>query len=158
MKKLKEILDNLKNPIPSELILTKSISGRNIAYVNVWQLIDLLDERCSPENWELKLSCQQVADSVVVIASLTIHGEDRSLTREATGEENSDLNSYGDPPSNASAQAIRRACSLFGLGRQFWFNKNSSQNPPRSQSNQLSQLSRKKDREISREEWEKRQK
>ncbi|WLT40311.1 hypothetical protein NON20_24525 (plasmid) [Synechocystis sp. B12] len=38
------------------------------------------------------------------------------MTRQATGTEDIDCNSYGDPSSNAEAMALRRCCAKFGLG------------------------------------------
>lgn len=59
-------------------------------------------------------------DYLVLVGSLTIYGDDRQLTREATGTEEIECSSYGDPSSNAEAMALRRACSKFGLGRDLW--------------------------------------
>ncbi|AIE76307.1 hypothetical protein [Synechocystis sp. PCC 6714] len=59
-------------------------------------------------------------DRLTLTGSLTIHGDDRSLTRQATGTEDIDCNSYGDPSSNAEAMALRRCCAKFGLGRDLW--------------------------------------
>ncbi len=36
------------------------------------------------------------------------------------GNENSDLDSWGDPYSNAEAQGFRRCCARFGLGLHLW--------------------------------------
>ena len=57
---------------------------------------------------------------VCVIGALTIKAKEGDFTRSATGNENSDLDSYGDPYSNAEAQAFRRSCARWGLGLHLW--------------------------------------
>jgi len=114
-----------------------------IPWVN---LCDLLDQRCGIAGWSWEIkSVQQVTglspleefvenewgeqkpkkkpkqrDYLVIVGALTIYGEDRSVTREATGLEEIECSSYGDPSSNAEAMTLRRACSKFGLGRDLW--------------------------------------
>ena len=51
---------------------------------------------------------------------LTLHTADGSISREATGCELLDCDSYGDPVSNAEAMVFRRAAAKFGLGRSLY--------------------------------------
>lgn len=152
--KLAEILDNLKQPIPNHFIRRdKKIKGKECPYIQIWQYYELLDERCNPENWEIKLEITQTGSLTVAIASLTIIGEDRSITRMAVGNESDDLDSYGDPTSNASSQAIRRVCAMFGLSRDLWLKK--GKNEPSLPNIPQNSQSRGKG-QITREEWLKR--
>jgi len=57
---------------------------------------------------------------VFVKGSLTITASDGVETREDFGSEKYETSSYGDAVSNATAQAIRRTCSRWGLGRYLW--------------------------------------
>ncbi|MGK7957444.1 MAG: hypothetical protein AB4063_19650 [Crocosphaera sp.] len=151
--KLAEILERLKQPVPKHLLSVKEKKSKKtgkvarIPYLPVWEYYQLLDERCNPENWELSLEVTQTGGLTVAIASLTIHGEDRSITRQATGNENSDFEGYGDSTSNATAQAVRRVCGVFGLSRELWLKKPVSSpqlpNIPKTQQKGT----------ISREEW-----
>jgi hypothetical protein len=73
-----------------------------------------------------------MGDRTVIEGSLTIHGSDGSLTREATGNEGSDVDGYGDPSSNAEAMALRRCCAKFGLGLSLWEKAKPSTSAPKS--------------------------
>lgn len=122
--KLAEILENLKAPIPSRLISKKAtfknkVKTGEIDYVAWTNLCDLLDDLCDFWEWEIK-DVQQIGENLSLVGVLTIHGEDRSLTRMATGIEEINCSSYGDPSSNAEAMALRRCCAKFGLGRDLW--------------------------------------
>ncbi len=120
--KIAEILSNLHQPVPSNLISTKSIKGNKISYIAWFNICTLLDERCGGLgnwSWEVR-DVQQVGDRLTLIGVLTIYGEDRALTMMATGSEDLDCSSYGDPSSNAEASAIRRAASKMGLARNLW--------------------------------------
>jgi hypothetical protein len=59
----------------------------------------------------------------VVKATITIHGSDGSLSRSALGIEESDLDGWGDPTSNASSMALRRAAAIFGLALHLYYEK-----------------------------------
>jgi hypothetical protein len=118
---LAEILASFKAPIPPRLISQKTLKGNTIDYVSWVDLSDLLDDLCNPEGWEWAIKdVQVVGDSLTLVGVLTIHGDDRSLTRMATGIEALDCSAYGDPSSNSEAMALRRCCAKFGLGRDLW--------------------------------------
>jgi hypothetical protein len=103
------------------LISQKSIKGQAIAYVAWYDLAEILDHLCGLGNWEWQIrEVNQVGENLTLIGSLTIHGEDRSLTMMATGCESVNCSGYGDPSSNAEAMSLRRAAAKFGLGRDLW--------------------------------------
>jgi len=52
---------------------------------------------------------------VFLTVRVTITCDDGTVYREATGNESEDLDSYGDPFSNAESMALRRALAKFGL-------------------------------------------
>ncbi len=125
---LAEILDNLKAPIPSRLMSKKAtfknkVKVGEIDYVAWTDLCDLLDDLCDYWEWEIK-DVQQIGENLSLVGVLTVHGEDKSLTRMATGIEEINCSSYGDPSSNAEAMALRRCCAKFGLGRDLWRKEN----------------------------------
>lgn len=141
--KLAEILNCLQEPLPKAVISSKTIKGQSIPYVSWYDLADLLDARawCSWE-WQI-ISTSTIGSNLVLVGSLTIHGDDGSRTMQATGCEELTVNGYGDPSSNAEAMAFRRAAAKFGLGRELW-----RKSKPQSA---LQSTSRKGN--ISREEW-----
>ncbi|WP_242018248.1 Rad52/Rad22 family DNA repair protein [Synechocystis sp. FACHB-383] len=123
---LNEILENLRQPIAPQFISQKKTYKNkkptgSVDFVAWYDLADLLDDLCGLGGWEwLIIDTQQIGDRLTLTGSLTIHGDDRSLTRQATGTEDIDCSSYGDPSSNAEAMALRRCCAKFGLGRDLW--------------------------------------
>ena len=181
--KLSEILDNLKAPIPSRLISQKKLKGNSIAYVAWYDLCDLLDDLTDsweweikevrqitgqpPEDWEIeeaiakaeksgkKAKLPKQKDYLALTGILTIHGEDRSLSRSATGIEEVNCSSYGDPSSNAEAMALRRACAKFGLGRDLWRKDKPNHSKPVTTNAQLEETKQAKlpPGQVTQEQW-----
>jgi hypothetical protein len=143
--KLQQILERLKEPIPASKMSSKVLKGNRIDFVSWVDLIDLLNERAGIADWDWeiktifeagnlktkhysyqdqdlgKIDIEESSGKVLtVVGKLTIHGEDKSLSREATGLEELNCSSYGDPSSNAEAMALRRCCAKFGLGLDLW--------------------------------------
>lgn len=119
--KLTEILENLRQPIPPKYLKTKRKGNTDIIFISWYHYADLLDVRCGLANWSWEiLEATNAGNRAVVVGRLTIHGSDRSISYDAIGNEDLDVDSYGDPLSNASASAFRRACSMAGLSRELW--------------------------------------
>ena len=127
-----EILERLRWPVPDRLISTKRVPGKyDAAYIRHTVVRDLLD--LYAPGWESRTSITSLDGRVYVTVSLTLHGSDGSITRDGIGNELDEIEepetsagtakrgpSYGDPSSNAQAQALRRAAMEFGLGRALW--------------------------------------
>ena len=109
--KLTEILERLRQPVPPELISYKVIKGKRIDFISWVILADLLDERAGIDGWSWKLvDQQQVGNRLTQVWELTILGEDRSISRQASGDEDVDLEAYGTPATNtlsAMSEALR---------------------------------------------------
>ena len=125
---LEEILADFDRPIESQHIskkpsFNKGQKSGDIEFVSWHTLCRLLNQHTGGY-WEWKVRTH-MGDRTVVEGSLTIHGIDGSLTREATGNESSEVDGYGDPSSNAEAMALRRCCAKFGLGLSMWEKKKS---------------------------------
>jgi len=139
--KIAEILTRLRQPVPKSLISTRKQGGTEIQFISWADYADLLDARAGLGNWawtikevrETQATSQiqtvtearepitrKVNARLIVIGELTFYGEDRLVSFSATGEELLACSGYGDPASNASAMALRRACALAGLSRQLW--------------------------------------
>lgn len=129
---LEEILADFDRPIESQHIskkpsFSKGQKSNDIEFVSWHTLCRLLNQHTGG-HWEWKVRTQFSVDRTVVEGSLTVHGTDGSLTREATGNESSDCDGYGDPSSNAEAMALRRCCAKFGLGLSLWEKKKPASN------------------------------
>jgi hypothetical protein len=133
---LAEILADFDKPIEPQYISQKPVFSKKqesgkVGYV-AWHTLCRLLNKHTNGYWEWRLRTQFMGDRTVIEGSLTIHGSDGSLTREATGNEESDVDGYGDPSSNAEAMALRRCCAKFGLGLSLWEKAKSSNSGPKS--------------------------
>lgn len=133
---LEEILADFDRPIEPQYISKKPtfIKGKKSGDVDfvAWPAMCRLLNKHTGGFWEWKVRTQFMGDRTVIEGSLTIHGTDGSLTREATGNESSDCDGYGDPSSNAEAMALRRCCAKFGLGLALWEKAKSTSSAPAS--------------------------
>jgi hypothetical protein len=109
------ILADLSKPIPKKYLDTRKQGTKILTFVPWFNVAKLLD-RCAP-GWEGSIThIEQIGDRLVLTYRLTIHAQESSFTREATGQESLNCASYGDPSSNAESMAFRRAAAKFGLG------------------------------------------
>lgn len=118
-----EILEDFTKPIPDRLIKKKPTyikgrEGKAVNYVPWFTLIKLLELYAPGFDWEIR--AQHFGDRTIVEGRLTLKADEGDFIREATGQEDSDCNGYGDPTSNAEAMALRRCCAKFGLGLHLW--------------------------------------
>ncbi len=122
-----EILEDFSKPIPSRFIKKKPVFSRRqgklvktgeVDYVSWSTYIRLLEYYAPGYDWEVRV--QYLGERTVVEGKLTIKAAEGEFIREATGQEDSEVDGYGDPVSNAEASALRRACAKFGLGLHLW--------------------------------------
>lgn len=125
-----EILEDFSKPIPPRFIkkkpVFKRINGKltkagEVDYVPWATYIRLLDYYAPGFDWEVRV--QYLGDRTVIEGKLTIKAAEGDFVREATGQEESDVDGYGDSTSNAEASALRRACAKLGLGLHLWEEK-----------------------------------
>jgi hypothetical protein len=57
-----------------------------------------------------------VGGKLILIVRLSVPCAEGVVYREATGQEDEALESYGDASSNAESMSLRRAAAKFGLG------------------------------------------
>lgn len=129
MEKIKELVAELEVPFNSSLIewrVTNTTQdgsrGQIMPYTDPRAYTDRLNELFTPAGWTRKYTVntssnfergedKKVVAKVFVTCDLTIHGIG---SHSATGEEWTDNDNAG---TSAEAQAFKRACSCFGLGR-----------------------------------------
>lgn len=123
--KYDEIKRKLSEPVPLDLIsqktqITRSGSEFTIDYVNITDYKDLLDGRAG-SNWESEVTdFKQVGDLLCCVVRIKIYADDGVFSHDGTGQEPVTTTAWGDPFSNAYAQAFRRACEGHGLSRELW--------------------------------------
>lgn len=136
--KIQEMIEALKQPIEPQWINSKKLKGNRIDYVAWFNICELLDTRIGCGSWAWQIvsviilpnkkattaengQVVMIDDSKVsVMGKLTIYADDCSREFSATGIEDMNCSSYGDPTSNASAMALRRAAAIAGLARELW--------------------------------------
>jgi hypothetical protein len=112
-----EIVTDLSKPIAPRHISTRKQGGATISFISWSVAAQYLDHHTKGAwSWQI-LSVSEISGMVCVHGRLTIVASDGTFSRDATGVEDSDNKGYGDPVSNASAMAFKRACAFFGLGR-----------------------------------------
>lgn len=119
---LDDILIALQMPVDSSLISQKKLKGNTIDYIAWFDYCDLLDQRVGVGKWQWSIvSMTTTNDRLFIVGQLAIyHDNGGSVIQMATGTEELNTSSYGDPSSNAEAMALRRACAKFGLARDLW--------------------------------------
>lgn len=124
---LEAILEDLRKPIPDRFIKLKPQKNKktgkttNLKFASWYDIIRILEARAPGFEYD----CFPHFDNgkTVVRATITIHGEDGSLSRTALGIADSGIESWGDATSNASSMALRRAAAEFGLGLHLYWEK-----------------------------------
>lgn len=113
--KMNQILDELSKPFHPSRITWRpgALTGKKdkalaLAYADVRAYQNRLDEICGMD-WSV--SYTPWGDRI--ICHLTING----ITRSSTGEADSDAERSEIAGTSAEAQAFKRACAMFGLGR-----------------------------------------
>lgn len=158
METLEQILAKFSQPFTEHIeqkpIYKNKQKSGTVDYIPWFSLCDILDQLAP--GWEWDITCDYHGDRTVVIGKLTIHGSDRSISRSATGNEDSNCGSFGDPCSNAEAMALRRACAKFGIARYLWAKDEKPKQPSQSPSNIFKTTPPREKGTISKEEHERR--
>jgi hypothetical protein len=115
---INEIVADLSKPIPARFLKSKKAGTADVTFIPWHHATKLLDFYAP--GWEYSLRFEHIAEKVVAIASLSIHAKEGVITREASGFEDDDVDKFGDPFSNSSSMALRRAAAHFGLGRHLY--------------------------------------
>ena len=114
-----EIISRLTEPVADRHIKTRKQGGNTIHYIEWHTACSYLDAVVPNWSWIIH-SVSEVGGLVVVHGSLTLQATDATAVRHATGIEDPSSKGYGDPVSNASAMAFKRAAAMFGLGRHLY--------------------------------------
>ncbi|MFN2456043.1 MAG: Rad52/Rad22 family DNA repair protein [Pyrinomonadaceae bacterium] len=110
-----DIINDLSKPIPDRLLRTKTVGGQKIRFIPWHTAVKFLDLYAPGWSYEIR-SVTGINNRVIVVARIVISCAEGTIYREATGQEEADVGSYGDPSSNAESMSLRRAAAKFGLG------------------------------------------
>lgn len=116
-----EIMADLSKPIDPRHLKTKdahnkkSGSKTTLSYIPWYYAVKYLDYYAPGWSYEVR-AITPVAGAVALTVRITIPCDEGLVYREATGIEDEETSSFGDPTSNAESMALRRAAAKFGLG------------------------------------------
>lgn len=114
-RSLVDITSELSRPLPNEYLSVKTLKGEKIIYIDVHTCVWILDYICP--GWQVEFRESQISNSAIVTAKLTLLCEEGIFVRESIGSDTTNDEFFGGFMADSEAQAFRRACSRFGLGR-----------------------------------------
>jgi hypothetical protein len=119
---LSKIEQDLKKPVPERLLETKRMGGEDITFCPWYRVQKILDHYTGGF-WEYEVRDKTITGShLLLTVRIYIHAREGTFHREGTGIEELDVESYGDPQSNAESMAFRRAASRWGVGLDLYEN------------------------------------
>lgn len=115
LRSIRDIVADLSKPVAKRHLRTRRQGGKDIKYIAWHDAIKYLDHYASGWNYEIR-SIDSIGGKLILIVRLSIPCLEGVVFREATGQEDEELESYGNSSSNSESMALRRAASKFGLG------------------------------------------
>jgi len=115
LRSIRDIVKDLSKPIAQKHLRKRRQGGKEILYLAWHDAVKYLDHFAPGWCYEIR-SIESVAGKLILIVRLSVPCSEGVVYREATGQEDEDLESYGNSSSNSESMALRRAASKFGLG------------------------------------------
>ena len=114
-RSIRDIIKDLSKPVAKRHLRTRKQGGKEIKFISWHDAIKYLDHYAAGWNYEIR-DIQNIAGKLILTVRLSIPCAEGIVYREATGQEDDDLDTFGNSSSNAESMALRRAMSKFGLG------------------------------------------
>jgi len=115
LRSIRDIVKDLSKPVAKRHLRTRKQGGKEIQYIAWHDAIKYLDHYAPGWCYEIR-SMNSVGGKLILTVRLSVLCLEGIVYREATGQEDETLDSYGDSSSNAESMALRRASAKFGLG------------------------------------------
>ena len=115
LRSIREIVKDLSKPIAQKHLRKRRQGGKEITYLAWHDAVKYLDHYAPGWCYEVR-RIDSIAGKVILTVRLSIPSLEGIVYREATGQEDETLDSYGDSTSNAESMSLRRAAAKFGLG------------------------------------------
>ncbi len=115
LRSIRDIVKDLSKPVAKRHLRVRKQGGKEIQYISWHDAIKYLEHYAPGWNYEVR-NIQNIAGKLILTVRLSVPCAEGLVFREATGQEDEDLDSYGNSSSNAESMALRRASSKFGLG------------------------------------------
>jgi len=110
-----EIINDLSRPVAKRHLQFKKQGGKEITFVSWYDRVKYLDHFAPGWSNEI-VRMDNIGGKLIITVRLSIPAKDGVFSREATGQESEDTDSWGDSSSNAESMAFSRATAKFGLG------------------------------------------
>lgn len=128
MRSIADIINDLSQPIAPQYLRDKTKGGQKMKYIPWYFAVKLLDQYAPGWTYEIR-NMIEAGGKLIQVARITIPCAEGLIFREATGQEDEDISSWGDSSSNGESMALRRAAAKFGLGLYLYFDKKAHQQP-----------------------------
>jgi hypothetical protein len=115
LRSIADIINDLSKPIPARLLKAKTVGGQKIRYLPWHTAVKFLDLYAPGWSYEVR-HVTGIGNKLVIVSRVSIPCAEGVVYREATGQEDEDVDRFGDPSSNAESMSLRRAAAKFGLG------------------------------------------
>jgi hypothetical protein len=115
LRSIRDIVKDLSKPVAKRHLRSRKQGGKEIQYIAWHDAIKYLDHYAPGWCYEIR-SMNSVSGKLILTVRLSIPCLEGIVYREATGQEDETLDSYGDSSSNSESMALRRASAKFGLG------------------------------------------
>lgn len=114
-RSITDIITDLSKPVAAKHLRQKRQGGTQIDFISWFDRVKYLDFYAP--GWSNEITrMESIGGKLIMTVRLSIPTSDGIISREATGQESEDKDSYGDSSSNAEAMALSRASAKFGLG------------------------------------------
>ncbi len=114
-RSIRDIVKDLSKPVAKRHLRTRKQGGKTIEYIAWHDAVKYLDHYAPGWCYEIR-RVDSIAGKLILTIRLSIPCLEGVVYREATGQEDEDLDSYGNSSSNSESMALRRAAAKFGLG------------------------------------------
>jgi hypothetical protein len=115
LRSIREIVKDLSKPVAKRHLRKRKQGGKEITYIAWHDAVKYLDHYAPGWCYEVR-RIDSIGGKLIMTIRLSIQCLEGVVHREATGQEDESLDTYGDSSSNAESMALRRACAKFGLG------------------------------------------
>lgn len=115
LRSIREIVKDLSKPVAKRHLRKRKQGGKEIFYIAWHDAIKYLDHYASGWSYEIR-TISSIGGKLILTVRLSVPCSEGIVYREATGQEDEDLETYGNSSSNSESMALRRAASKFGLG------------------------------------------
>ena len=115
LRSIREIVKDLSKPIAQKHLRKRRQGGKEILYLAWHDAVKYLDHYAPGWCYEVR-RIDSISGKLILTIRLSVPCLEGNVFREATGQEDEDMDSYGNSSSNAESMALRRAAAKFGLG------------------------------------------